>query len=353
MRVGGRSKEDKLKDYNLRELKYNLRQSEFKDRKIAHERGRLWAQSKDLERYNHLNESSKILKESYKGVLSLGVLERCMLQRHYQHFKSRNAQNHGKKPDGDANLLDWLHIKRKKEYDEIRKEDKRNHERWSRNEDVRKITDQRVYEDEEEFSDESEVEEEELKCKVICYPQEVQEDSADLYNRLNGDCHMEKYREDRVYNLFSLSLKEKWELYRLWRSRLQRHCQGNIYNCQDAEYEDVLQKLHEVDRDEDLDVLSKAKVIGMTTTCAAKNRDLLQRIQPKIVIIEEAAEVLEAHILTSIPMNCEHVILIGDHQQLRPNCNVYKLAKEYNLSISMFERLIKQGLPCERLSVSL
>lgn len=38
----------------------------------------------------------------------------------------------------------------------------------------------------------------------------------------------------------------------------------------------------------------------------------------QIVVCEEAAEVLEPHILTSLSRHTEQLILIGDHEQLRP-----------------------------------
>lgn len=99
-----------------------------------------------------------------------------------------------------------------------------------------------------------------------------------------------------------------------------------------------------------------------------------------MVIVEEAAEVLEAHTITSLSQACQHLILIGDHQQvgqehcwlawghcpllgramglaltaiffwqLRPSANVYDLAKNFNLEVSLFERLVKVGLPFVRL----
>lgn len=49
---------------------------------------------------------------------------------------------------------------------------------------------------------------------------------------------------------------------------------------------------------------------------AAKYREILQFIEPQIVIVEEAAEVLEAHTITTLSKNCQHLILIGDHQQV-------------------------------------
>lgn len=59
------------------------------------------------------------------------------------------------------------------------------------------------------------------------------------------------------------------------------------------------------------------QVIGMTTTGAAKYRKLLQEVRPCLVIVEEAAEVLEAHTITTLSPACQHLILIGDHHQVR------------------------------------
>jgi len=44
--------------------------------------------------------------------------------------------------------------------------------------------------------------------------------------------------------------------------------------------------------------------------------------QLQIVVCEEAAEVLEAHVLASLTRNTEQLILIGDHEQLRPKVQV-------------------------------
>ena len=43
------------------------------------------------------------------------------------------------------------------------------------------------------------------------------------------------------------------------------------------------------------------------------------------------------------------MILIGDHQQLRPNPTVYELAIHYKLDVSLFERMVKNGMPFTRL----
>jgi superfamily I DNA and/or RNA helicase len=46
-----------------------------------------------------------------------------------------------------------------------------------------------------------------------------------------------------------------------------------------------------------------------------------------IVLVEEAGELLEAHVLTSLSPSTKHLILIGDHKQLRPKVwNLHKRA---------------------------
>lgn len=89
----------------------------------------------------------------------------------------------------------------------------------------------------------------------------------------------------------------------------------------------------------------------MTTTGCAKHADLLKNTNFPIVVIEEAAEVFEAHIITSLSKKTEHLVLIGDHQQLKPNPAVYELERNYNLSMSMFERLIKNDFPYDTLQI--
>lgn len=74
-------------------------------------------------------------------------------------------------------------------------------------------------------------------------------------------------------------------------------------------------------------------------------------LESKIVIVEEAAAIFEAHIVTALSTGCEHLILIGDHVQLRPNPSVYHLAVKYKLDVSLFERLIKNGFPNVRLNI--
>ncbi|KAL9584330.1 MAG: hypothetical protein Q9212_002190 [Teloschistes hypoglaucus] len=97
------------------------------------------------------------------------------------------------------------------------------------------------------------------------------------------------------------------------------------------------------------EIIAQKRVIGCTTTAAAKYTKELLKARPGIIIVEEAGEILESHVLTALSSNTKHLILIGDHQQLRPKVNNYALRIEkgdgYDLNKSLFERLVMQGYP--------
>ena len=93
--------------------------------------------------------------------------------------------------------------------------------------------------------------------------------------------------------------------------------------------------------------LDEKKVIGCTTTAAAKYHELIAAANVDMVLVEEAGEILEAHVLTALAPSVRQLVLIGDHKQLRPKINNYELSVEkgtgYDLNRSLFERLILQG----------
>lgn len=81
----------------------------------------------------------------------------------------------------------------------------------------------------------------------------------------------------------------------------------------------------------------------MTTTGATRYQALISALEAEVIVVEEAAEVLEAHLVAVLTRATRHLILIGDHLQLRPGTAVYDLAKKYNLDVSLFERLARWG----------
>jgi len=109
--------------------------------------------------------------------------------------------------------------------------------------------------------------------------------------------------------------------------------------------ESLRESLNSVHDEVNRRTLLTADVIGITTTGLARDIATLQKLRSKIVICEEAAEVLEAHMISALMPGVEHLIQIGDHQQLRPQISNYSLSAEtptgvlYQVDRSQFERL--------------
>ncbi|ROV88521.1 hypothetical protein VSDG_09328 [Cytospora chrysosperma] len=115
------------------------------------------------------------------------------------------------------------------------------------------------------------------------------------------------------------------------------------------QYDVVQEQLDGLFNESKAQVLREKRIIGCTTTAAAKYTKLITSAQPDVVIVEEAGEIQESHIITALTPSVKQLILIGDHKQLRPKINNYNLTVErgegYDLNRSLFERLILQGHP--------
>ncbi|KAJ7773271.1 P-loop containing nucleoside triphosphate hydrolase protein [Mycena metata] len=117
---------------------------------------------------------------------------------------------------------------------------------------------------------------------------------------------------------------------------------GKAYNaCQD--------QLDRIFGERERSILSSKKIIGCTTTAAAKYTQDIQAASPQVLIVEEAGEILESHVITALGRGTKQLILIGDHKQLRPKVNNYMLTVEkgegFDLNRSLFERLVLEGYP--------
>ncbi|XP_049949017.1 NFX1-type zinc finger-containing protein 1-like [Schistocerca serialis cubense] len=172
-------------------------------------------------------------------------------------------------------------------------------------------------------------------------------------NRLTQDVSMDGHlteRLTRVHNLWDLNIEERWYLYKYWCQCLHSTLMKRVWQLQ-AQYKQLCMRYDEIRDIADLCIMQDALVVGLTTSGAARKQSLLQELKPRIVIVEEAAEVLESHVVISLTKACEHLILIGDHKQLRPSTAVFELAKNFNFDISLFERMLQNGMQYDCLEV--
>lgn len=145
-------------------------------------------------------------------------------------------------------------------------------------------------------------------------------------------------------SIWSMPTAHRFRLYRQWVTKYERQKATSLSELHRM-FNKQTSAMAELKMQVDRTILDKALIIAMTTTGSSRYSEVLKDIGPRIVIVEEAAEVFEAHIVSSLSKHCEHLILIGDHVQLKPRTNVYKLAVEYQLDVSLFERLVNNGLP--------
>ena len=145
--------------------------------------------------------------------------------------------------------------------------------------------------------------------------------------------------------LFTMAHDERRLLYRHWLKEIRDACITDFIGSH-QEFTELSDQNALVRREQDLRCLQQADVVGVTTTGLARNLDLLRRLRCKVMLCEEAGEVLEAHILTALLPSVEHAILIGDHLQLRPQIQNYELQStnprgaKHSLDMSLFERLV-------------
>ena len=163
-------------------------------------------------------------------------------------------------------------------------------------------------------------------------------------------------KADKIADYYSVKLRNveavkayRWSTYRYWLRSFRDVCHKEL-NELSKQMDGAAENLDFSRLKQNSEICQTKKVIGMTTTAAAKNSALIRDLGCKIVIAEEAAEVQESHIVSVLPASCQHLILIGDHQQLRPKSTSYALEVKYNLDISLFERLIKNNVVSNRLS---
>ena len=175
-------------------------------------------------------------------------------------------------------------------------------------------------------------------------------DISSLKDDLDKETKMSCDEETGVNNIWNLSQSDRLRLYLFWIENYRERYRVEIHRCE-LKYEQFCDELEGVRFQEEEQVIRRATVVGMTTSGAARYHSVLQRIAPKIVVIEEAAEVMEAHIITSLSHNTKHTILIADHKQLRPKATVYELAQKYNLEVSLFERMVMNSMDWKRLSI--
>ncbi|MCJ1330602.1 hypothetical protein MMC10_007287 [Thelotrema lepadinum] len=146
--------------------------------------------------------------------------------------------------------------------------------------------------------------------------------------------------------------KRRHALYYGWIHRITGRLEAELRSIT-SDFREAQERYSRIQDECDLRCLRQADIIGVTTSGLARKLEVLRRAQSKIMLCEEAGEVLEPHLLAALLPSLEHTILIGDHMQLRPQVQNFELSREnhrsgakYCLDVSLFERLVEPNVDC-------
>ena len=209
-------------------------------------------------------------------------------------------------------------------------------------------------EEEEDDNDEDEILENEDKLK---YRDNIENNEEEENQELLDE-------NDTGFREFSILNQEKYEYLMNWRNYINFFDLGpkiikiiNDYMKQEllkekldyiydfSEFNNVLEKKNQIALLDEAEAIKKYKIVAMTTTGCAKYSTILEQRNFEVIIIEEAAEVLESHVVSSLTKNTKRLILIGDHKQLKPKPYNYDISTKFNFNVSLFERLINNKIP--------
>ncbi|PVF97899.1 P-loop containing nucleoside triphosphate hydrolase protein [Serendipita vermifera] len=161
--------------------------------------------------------------------------------------------------------------------------------------------------------------------------------------------------------VWSMSMVERERLAKSWMDSTRRYFfqrKRQSFSDLKEKYELAKQEYDDCYAQARKQILEKVDIIGCTTNGAAKLTHLLKGVKPTILLVEEAGQVLEAHILGSLVESIQHVIMIGDPLQLRPTISNYSLSMDhprgkeiYKFDQSTMERLDAAGMAMSKLSV--
>ncbi|PAA54843.1 hypothetical protein BOX15_Mlig030831g1, partial [Macrostomum lignano] len=117
---------------------------------------------------------------------------------------------------------------------------------------------------------------------------------------------------------------------------------ADVARCQEA----ILQ----LTLDDELKASRESDVVAMTITGACANLELLQKVRPSAVVVDEASVIPEPMLLGCLGDWARRVYLIGDlHQVDSKTVSSFRFDERTQNNVSMMERLVNSGFPQNRL----
>jgi len=388
VRIGGQSKCEELDEFNLKRTR------------VPRSRQQYQLQDALVLIYRELATVEHRLRELNLGLQRTGVLINPK-------FQGGNLPKRWMLGESMSNVLEWLNNEDEVTKNFISFEEMRNFVSHLKGVDIRALNlNQNIGEEEAAY----------WRFEIDQHYSYLETEIVYLENQI---CNFERKpgksaSVSQMQHLHKLSLEQKMQLYtdllETEKASLDKQQQELVNKVHDYR-----QRLDELKSMEHIAHLREQDVIGLTTNGAARLHTMLKAMGCEIgilfanlkknitkskflVIVEEAAEVMESHIVACVGNKCKHLILIGnkiwefsyrdcgkqiiaiqprifisicsisfenlytsifinvffiagDHKQLRPTIAVYELGKIYNFDVSLFERMVINREGCITLQV--
>lgn len=120
-------------------------------------------------------------------------------------------------------------------------------------------------------------------------------------------------RSEAIKDIWELPESRRTVLFTEWQKALLQES-IEAFSKISEEYTRSHRRLMGALRSDTASTLRSKRIVGCTTTAAAKYREEIQIFNPDVLLVEEAGEILESHVLLSLGPETSQMILIGDHK---------------------------------------
>lgn len=120
---------------------------------------------------------------------------------------------------------------------------------------------------------------------------------------------------EKAFKIWSMPPKERQDKLKGWKDALSKEQVTQVYDSGEA-YNSCLASIERMFGRKSEAILNEKRIIACTTTGAAKHGGRIRAASPNVVLVEEAGEILESHVLTALSPDTDQLILIGDHKSV-------------------------------------
>lgn len=115
--------------------------------------------------------------------------------------------------------------------------------------------------------------------------------------------------------IWGMPLAARKRKYDDWRESLLKD-QAERISEEACKYNDSHARLARKYDERNLEIVRARRIIACTTTAAAMYRNEINAASPDVLIVEEACEILESHVITALAEDTKQIIMIGDHKSV-------------------------------------